>query len=144
MAERVGRQPRSASRGLVRAARVGSLILASSVMLASGFELSTPREVSRAEAGTTTTTSPVPASVATASDATYGPLLAVLPITGDLLVKEGALTGAWNTEHTDVQQVAVASDPTNGPLIAALLDDGTLLVKEGAITGAWNTEHTDV
>ncbi len=82
--------------------------------------------------------------VAVASDATNGPLIAVLRTDRRLLVKHGSLTAGWNTEHTGVSVVAVASDATNGPLIAALLTDGTLLVKEGKLTAAWNTEHTGV
>jgi hypothetical protein len=35
--------------------------------------------------------------------------IAVLRANGEALVKEGGLSTAWTTEHTDVEQVALSS-----------------------------------
>lgn len=62
---------------------------------------------------------------------------------GELLVKQGSLSAAWNDEYSGVNQVAVATDTANGPLIATLTAQGEMLVKEGTLTAGWDTEHTD-
>jgi hypothetical protein len=96
---------------------------------------------------------PGPLQVATASDPTNGPLIAVLDGDENVWVKEGSLTAAWSevsalsgtttTGPIDgAEAVAVASDPTNGPLIAVLDNDRNLWVKEGSLTAPW-TEETN-
>ena len=70
-------------------------------------------------------------AIAVASDATHGPLIAVLLWSGELMVKEGSLTAPWNDEYSSAEEVSVASDTTNGPLIALTNDTGEVLVKEG-------------
>jgi hypothetical protein len=77
-------------------------------------------------------------AIAVASDATHGPLIAVLTRSGELMVKEGSLTAPCTP----------ISDPVNGPLIGVqdIEDgsDGRLLVQTGGLDGSWNVENTDV
>jgi hypothetical protein len=97
---------------------------------------------------TTTTTGPITGAlqVAVASDASNGPLIAVLTGSGQLLVKEGSVTAPWHAEYTGVLNLyggfAVASDPSNGPLIGLITDSGQALVKEGSLSALWTTEET--
>jgi hypothetical protein len=81
-----------------------------------------------------------------ASDATNGPLIAVLvKATSTVLAKEGSLIGGWTTEYTGASQVAVASDDTNGPLITVLATTGgQALAKQGSLNGPWTSQLSSV
>lgn len=78
-----------------------------------------------------------------ASDATHGPLIAVLTWSGELMVKEGSLTAPWNDEYGSAEEVSVASDTASGPLIAVTNGTGEVLAKEGSLTAGWNDEWPD-
>jgi hypothetical protein len=91
---------------------------------------------------------PGEARIYLASDANHGPLIGVVSPSGDLYVKEGSLSAAWNDEWNGyfgptTYGVSLASDIANGPTIAVALGNGTDQVKSGSLTGGWVTEASD-
>jgi formaldehyde-activating enzyme involved in methanogenesis len=106
-------------------------------------------EISVYAASSTTGPEGDPTAVAVASDATHGPLIAVVDGAGNVWVKEGSLTAPWTEvsayqdssvtsgPYGDIFALAVASDATNGPLIAVVDEEYNVWVKEGSVTAPW-------
>ena len=75
--------------------------------------------------------------VAVATDATNGPLLAIVDATGTVYAKQGSLRAGWVKEQgPGVWEVAVATDPKTGPLVA-IRRSADYWAKSGSLNAGW-------